>query len=121
MACSVGCPTRAAADGSFRLLSYRSGQVYQRTGQSWPFPCRTVLRVTVLARFPALWTPITLAPALSTVRLWPSTGPEHDVISASRLEWGDPSQISPRFLAERNPRTGRWLGPHLRARRTPAE
>lgn len=74
-----------------------------------PSPCRTVLLVMVVARFPVRWTPVTLAAALSAARLWPSTGPANDVTASGRLEWGDPSQADPSFRAERDPRSGRWL------------
>jgi hypothetical protein len=52
-----------------------------------PSPHHTVLHVAILARFPVPWTPLTLAGALSTARLWPSIGPEHDLITAGRMEW----------------------------------
>jgi hypothetical protein len=71
-------------------------------------PCRSVLLVALLARFPVPWTPASLARALSSSRLWESAGSDHDIISSQALEWGDPVQVDPRFRAERSQKNGQW-------------
>lgn len=76
-------------------------------GQS--FPCRTTLLTALLTRLPVQWTPASLGRALSTGKLWPSRGTDHEVIEHGRLEYGDRTQLDPWYCAERNPRTGRWL------------
>jgi hypothetical protein len=74
-----------------------------------PYPCRTVLLVTLLTRLPVPWTPASLGRALSSARLWPTENPDHDLVGDGELEYGDHSQADPWYRAERNPRTGRWL------------
>jgi hypothetical protein len=51
-------------------------------GQS--FPCRTTLLTALLTRLPVQWTPASLGRALSTGKLWPSRGTDHEVIGARK-------------------------------------
>ena len=74
-----------------------------------PCPCRTVLLAALLARLPVAWTPVTLAQALSAARLLPDGGPDTDLITARRLEWGDRSQADPWYCADLDARSGSWV------------
>jgi hypothetical protein len=74
-----------------------------------PYPCRTTLLIALIARLPVPWTPTSLGHELSVTNLWPSQGPDHDLVEEGTLEYGDRAQVEPWYRAERNPRTGRWL------------
>src|SRR5215469_8483958 len=74
-----------------------------------PSPCRTVLLAALLTRLPVAWTPVTLALAMSAARLLPDGGPDTDVITARRLEWGDRSQADPWYCADFAARSGSWV------------
>lgn len=64
------------------------------------YPCRTVLSVALLARFPAPWTPHGLVTTLNTVGLLGAT------IRGDLIFWGDGD---PGFTLQRN-ETGAWVG-----------
>lgn len=65
-----------------------------------PYPCRTVLAVATISRFPAPWTPAGLGRILGMLP---------DDTEDPVLRWGGDGWIDPRVTAERDPRTGKWV------------
>jgi hypothetical protein len=71
-----------------------------------PFPCRTLMSVAAVSRFPAPWTPLGLAAALKSTGLIQSWGSALD--DDARLHWGGDGWTDPIFTAERDA-YGAWV------------
>ncbi|MEH1016405.1 hypothetical protein V6U90_25285 [Micromonospora sp. CPCC 206060] len=68
-----------------------------------PYPCRTVLRVALVSRFGADWSPLGLVRLLRDTRIW---GARFDEVELG--EEGFAWEFEPRFTAERRPGGG-WV------------
>lgn len=69
-----------------------------------PYPCRTVLVVAALSRFPAPWTPVSLVRAMKAVSLLsPDRRPDPSTTSFLLLD------SDPQISAEQDPATGSWV------------
>ena len=72
-----------------------------------PFPCRTLLSVAAVARFPAPWTPVSLVRALRSAGLLQSRSDAPD--KPTYLHWGGDGWTDPSFTAACDPHDGSWL------------
>jgi hypothetical protein len=74
-----------------------------------PYPCRTVLSVATVSRFPVPWTPVGLVLAMKAVGLLPSVDRHRDDLMTPTLRWGGDGWADPALTATRDQRTGGWI------------